>query len=496
MGEAYETIGAHANAIPVVENIQPVSAPETVHRCHPLRRAALLMLTDALGVCASFALAAGGMKLCGFDIHWSTIGQLWPAFAIAMIGFGLAGLYGETSILSDATKCPITEVRRLSLVSSGVYICFFAATLAFGHRDTGLVCWLLLSGWIVSLAALPLLRYAMRAIAGFWGTPVMIIGDDGPAERLTWILQNHREFALSPAALFFEKPKDKPIGAKVPVYMDLDAVESVAQKERIDCLVVTAARGREGHAIETARGYAEYFKRVIIVWEEELFSSVWRAQRNAVALTPLTHHIARSMPLVKVVADWLLALTLGVLLLPVIALIAVLIKLSSKGPVFYSAERIGRDGKRFRIYKFRTMMEDADQVLEEYLSRHPELSHQWSDSFKLKKDPRVTRIGRLLRMTSLDELPQLWNVLKGQMSLVGPRPIVEAEIPYYGDAFERYQRVRPGLSGLWQVSGRNDLTYTERVDLDTYYVENWSFWLDAYILVKTAKVVISCSGAY
>jgi lipopolysaccharide/colanic/teichoic acid biosynthesis glycosyltransferase len=142
------------------------------------------------------------------------------------------------------------------------------------------------------------------------------------------------------------------------------------------------------------------------------------------------------------------------------------------------------------------MVQNADRVLDEYLIRHPELKDAWEQDHKLRNDPRVTRVGRFLRQTSLDELPQLWNILRGEMSLVGPRPIVDEEIWRYGDKFTLYTKVTPGLTGLWQVSGRNNLPYEERVNLDAYYVRNWSVWLDVYILIRTIWVVASGEGAY
>ena len=142
------------------------------------------------------------------------------------------------------------------------------------------------------------------------------------------------------------------------------------------------------------------------------------------------------------------------------------------------------------------MVCDADAVLQTYLAANPQARAEWERDHKLKRDPRVTWIGRLLRQTSLDELPQLWNVLRGEMSLVGPRPIVDDEIRKYGDVFLEYTRVLPGITGLWQVSGRNNTTYDERVSLDAFYVGNWSVWLDLYILFRTIRVVLLREGAY
>jgi Undecaprenyl-phosphate galactose phosphotransferase WbaP len=177
-------------------------------------------------------------------------------------------------------------------------------------------------------------------------------------------------------------------------------------------------------------------------------------------------------------------------------ILGTLIKLDSPGPVFYSQIRIGRSGRKFSVYKFRTMVQNADRVLQDYLDKSPELKAEWLATHKLKQDPRVTRLGALLRKSSLDELPQLWNIFIGDMSLVGPRPIVDAEVEKYGKCFDLYIQVRPGLTGLWQVSGRNNTTYERRVELDEYYVRNRSLKLDLQILLKTALVVLKRDGAY
>jgi Undecaprenyl-phosphate galactose phosphotransferase WbaP len=177
-------------------------------------------------------------------------------------------------------------------------------------------------------------------------------------------------------------------------------------------------------------------------------------------------------------------------------ILAILIKLDSPGPVFYRQIRIGQFGRKFPVFKFRTMVQNADKVLQDYLDKFPELRAEWLATHKLKQDPRVTRLGALLRKTSLDELPQLLNIIIGDMSLVGPRPIVDAEVEKYGKCFDLYIQVRPGLTGLWQVSGRNNTTYERRVELDEYYVRNRSLKLDLQILLKTVLVVLKRDGAY
>lgn len=198
----------------------------------------------------------------------------------------------------------------------------------------------------------------------------------------------------------------------------------------------------------------------------------------------------------KTAFDVSLALLLAVLLSPLVLVCALAVRLSSPGAVLYRAPRLGYGLVPFQALKFRTMIEDGDRVLERHLAEHPGRRLEWESRFKLRHDPRVTRVGRFLRVTSLDELPQLWNVLRGEMSLVGPRPIIEAEKPLYGDALWVFSQVKPGLTGLWQVSGRSDTTYEQRVALDVRYVNHWSPWLDCKILARTLVVALLARGAY
>ncbi len=186
---------------------------------------------------------------------------------------------------------------------------------------------------------------------------------------------------------------------------------------------------------------------------------------------------------------------LMLMLLPVFALLTLLVA-KDGGSAFFGHTRIGQNGRKFKCYKFRSMVLDADAVLKALLERDPAARAEWERDFKLKHDVRVTRIGALLRKTSLDELPQLWNVLRGEMSLVGPRPVVEKEIERYGDDAAYYLLAKPGMTGLWQVSGRNDTDYARRVFLDAWYVRNWSLRSDISILFKTIGVVLHRDGAY
>ena len=194
--------------------------------------------------------------------------------------------------------------------------------------------------------------------------------------------------------------------------------------------------------------------------------------------------------------DFMCTLVGTILISPLFLLIAAGIYFDSPGPVIFKHVRIGKNGRAFGCYKFRTMCMDADKKLAELLANDAAARAEWERNFKLKDDPRVTKVGKFLRKTSLDELPQIFNVIKGEMSLVGPRPVVEEELEKYGEYLDDYFMVRPGITGMWQVNGRSDTTYEERVHMDSWYVRNWSIWIDIMLLWRTVKSVIKCEGAY
>lgn len=199
----------------------------------------------------------------------------------------------------------------------------------------------------------------------------------------------------------------------------------------------------------------------------------------------------------KTIFDYVLTAVGTVIISPLLVYIAYRIKKEDPGPVFFAHWRIGKDGKPFPCYKFRSMVVNSQEMLAQYLAENPAAREEWERDFKLKDDPRVTPIGKTLRRTSLDELPQIFNVLRGEMSLVGPRPVLQEELDkYYGETAKLYCSVKPGITGLWQVSGRSDLGYDERVALDATYIKYRSFWGDVVILWETIGVVLMKKGAY
>jgi Undecaprenyl-phosphate galactose phosphotransferase WbaP len=221
-----------------------------------------------------------------------------------------------------------------------------------------------------------------------------------------------------------------------------------------------------------------------------------RTRRHRVTDPELVHAVRRANTPLKRVFDIFAAVGGLIFLAPLLAPVAIAIKLNDGGPILFGHKRTGRHGRRFKCLKFRTMMLDGDEVLRKYLANNPQEAANWRESQKLDNDPRVTTVGKFLRATSIDELPQLINVLRGEMSIVGPRPVPKAELDErYAKDRCYYLLVRPGITGLWQVSGRSNTTYARRVELDRDYVRNWTFKKDVEIILKTIPAVLKSEGA-
>jgi lipopolysaccharide/colanic/teichoic acid biosynthesis glycosyltransferase len=236
----------------------------------------------------------------------------------------------------------------------------------------------------------------------------------------------------------------------------------------------------------------QYFVRFAGVRATDLRAYLFGRHCRRISFMPmsgLNHRIKR-------IVDLVMSLVLLILLSPLLLLVALAIKLDSPGPVLFKHKRLGKDLRYFKLLKFRTMYHDAEQRLKDILANDPERRREFESTYKLKNDPRITKVGRFLRKASLDEIPQLFNIIRDQMSWVGPRPIVAGEIPFYKKCGLLPFRVMPGATGLWQISGRNDASYEERVRLDLEYVTNWSYWRDLKILAGTLPAVLSRRGAY
>ena len=288
---------------------------------------------------------------------------------------------------------------------------------------------------------------------------------------------------------------DSPVEG-LPVWQGLNTLGELVRQLGVEEVIVVPTALRREELLELYRDWAreERLRIRLSSGLYELFTT--GVQVREVGFIPLVSlnrtRITGMDALMKAVLDYVGAALLLVLLSPLFLVIALCIRLDSPGPIIYRRRVVGLNGRIFDAYKFRTMIVDADA----YLESHPELKKEWEETGKIRNDPRVTRVGKWLRRTSLDELPQLVNVLRGQMSLVGPRMITPAELPRFGRWRHNLLTVKPGLTGLWQVSGRADLSYEERVRLDMYYIRNYTIWLDLRLLLHTVRVVIQGKGAY
>jgi Undecaprenyl-phosphate galactose phosphotransferase WbaP len=439
----------------------------------------ILLLADLAALAVGAGVSVLIWRHLGIDFSPEFYVRLWPVLLLFPAAYAASGLYPGFG------RNPADELRKLSISTSVVYAAlavtiFLLKDSATYSRGTFLL------AWSNTLILVPLLRAAVRSICArkpWWGHAVVIVGARGVSTAVAAMLESQPGLGFRPVAVF-ENP---------------ELAARVARQRRVRHVILAMA-DVPPRKLRTFFDYcSEEFSDVIVIPDLGGVSSLWAEARDLRGMLGLEVRQRLLVPrarMLKRVLDVLLVILAGILAVPLIMLLAILIKLSSAGPVFYGQRRCGLAGEPFTAWKFRSMVANANQVLEQHLASDPGLREEWRRSHKLRSDPRITRLGLILRRTSLDELPQLWNVLCGQMSLVGPRPIVTEEIPRYGDGIGLYKKVRPGLTGLWQVSGRNNVSYEQRVNFDLYYVRNWSLWLDVYVLARTVKVVLLGDGAF
>jgi Undecaprenyl-phosphate galactose phosphotransferase WbaP len=421
-------------------------------------------------------------------------GDLKAAFS-ALLMFALLGVYRIGGLN------PAGEFRGILLGTSAAYMITAGVTLLRHNFQLDVAAGVILA-WTLSFPLLGLIRATLRGVCGglpWWGAPTVIFGAGEMAREIARTLQLQPGLGLKIVGAFDDGFVQWP-EARRDVYVGRPHLAAnFAQSRGISHAIIAMPSLRGFELEQFIREHARPFKHLVVVPDVSGVSSVWVEPRDLGGILGLqvSQTLAHTVPqLFKRCFDIAATAAAGVLLAPALAMLYIAVRLSSPGPVFYGQVRQGRGNQPFRAWKFRTMYANADEVLAHHLATNEELRKEWERDFKLRNDPRVTPVGRFLRKTSLDELPQLWNVFRGDMSIVGPRPIVKAEIPRYGAAFDAYQSVRPGITGMWQVSGRNNTTYAERVRWDCYYVRNWSVWLDLYIIGRTFKTVFFGEGAY
>jgi Undecaprenyl-phosphate galactose phosphotransferase WbaP len=411
--------------------------------------------------------------------------------------FAMAGLYPGFPIN------PIEEFR-LTLRAVGLsFLIVIGGTFFIGSSPL-LSRVVFIFAWLLASVLVPLSRHITRLWCSrqqWWGIPTVILGERVAGMRILSVLQSNPQFGLRPIAILFDPLV--PGGSAAPpsdVFCGELSHSAIFSRNRGNCYAILATPLTGSERVKTIFAeYADHYRRVLVI--PDLFGFTSLAVRakdiHGILGLEIDHNLTRTFSHVfKRFFDVSICVLAALMISPMFLIVGLAVKLTSPGPMFYWQRRIGRNGKEFRLWKFRTMVVDADAVLEKHLQNDASLRAEWQRDQKLRNDPRITAIGTALRRTSLDELPQFWNILCGEMSLVGPRPIRQPEVEKYGTIFDQYRRVTPGLTGMWQISGRNNTTYERRTQLDEYYVRNWSITLDLYILLRTLKTIILTEGAY
>lgn len=454
-----------------------------------LSNSAGLLLGDFVALSASMGLGGGLRHLLYGD---SLIpGWSWLIIPVWALGAGL------TSLTPSWGMGPVEHLRKLVtwiLASFGLAAAalFLSKTGAEASRFT------LTTAFCISIVLVPLMRVRIKSWLirhKRWGVPTVIYGSDATAAHVLDALSAEPGLGYVPAGVFDNDSKEGSYINGVPVLGPM-------QQNTMDApfAIIAASQTSREELIRLLEGPLTIYRRVILIPDLLDAPSLWVTPRDFVGLIGLEVAVNLLNPFarfMKRAADIVLILLSAPFWLPLCALLAIAIWLEDRASPMFIQERIGHYGEAFKTLKFRTMHPNAEDLLRREIENNPEIEAEWAVDCKLRKDPRITRVGRFLRTTSLDELPQFINILIGEMSLVGPRPLPA----YHYDQLPPQtrtlrDRVRPGLTGLWQVSGRSESGTKGMERWDAYYVRNWSIWLDIVILVRTVRVVLSGKGAY
>lgn len=458
--------------------------------------ALLFVISDIISILFSFGAAFFIINLFRMDdIDFKSFVTYWPYLPAFLVVLHMLHMYPGIDV-SDQE-----ELRRFTIASflghGGIILSLFIQKEKFDIYSVAFAL-----SWVLSVPDFLASRSLIRTLfvkSKYWGVPLVIIGAGVTGRMIADRLLDKPRIGYRPIVMLDDNPSLAGEYRNIPILTGLALSQRLAKECRFETALVAMPGVDRARLSVVIAEYARNFRNYFLVPDYFGVTNLWMSVRDIDGI--LTVHTEQQLLLplniaTKRLLDIILSLAGGLVFLPFCAIIALLIKLDSPGPVFYSHERLGEGGKKIRLLKFRTMYQNSAQLLDRLLQQNPELQAEWKQNFKLRNDPRVTRIGRFLRRTSLDELPQLWNVLKGEMSLIGPRPIIDDEKEKYGDNYALFASIKPGLSGLWQISGRSDTDYDERIAMDIYYIQSWSLWLDLYILLKTFAAVIEGKGAY
>ena len=431
------------------------------------------------------------------DLSELSVGLVAPSVAV-WIGLRLLlGLYPGYGLDS------VERLRRhtYSVFATLAILAMFALAFQVGNSLSRLMLVLAFAGLLLlTPLGQSLTRWALHR-TGLWGRPVVILGYRNMGNRVMEQLKEEWGLGYAPAAVFnYRLTPSEELHVSDPYYeKSLAGAVDLARNQGVDTAIFAMPHTRREQLAELVSQASITFRHVLIIPNLSGITNSAVIARNLAGTfaVEIKYNLLDPLALrAKRVFDLAATTVGGILISPLILVLALLVYLESGGPVFYKDYRMGRDGRLFSCLKFRTMVPNAEALLQRMLEEGAELREEYMRYHKLRNDPRVTRVGRLLRKTSLDELPQLWNVLRGEMSLVGPRPYLPRESETIGVAQSEILRVPPGITGVWQVAGRNHTSFEERIEMDVYYVRDWSIWLDLVLLARTVKTVLFERSAY
>jgi Undecaprenyl-phosphate galactose phosphotransferase WbaP len=452
------------------------------------------LLTFLLGDAIGGLLLVGGVYLAGAILVPAGTMEFSPMFfgllPVLVIAFVLTGLYRQQY------SHPALEMPRIAALT-GLIGSTAAATLYLVTGSGALA--LPVALWTgLGMLVMPACRGFTRVLwgqASWWGVPAVLITSEHSGRGILRTLRRWPEIGLRLVAVLTDAEDQATDAAPHGPYW---LAPHLATEFDIPYAIVSMPSLTGAERANLLMRCAKFFDHVLVLPDEPSLPALWTTARSGEGLFGYSVQNTSLRPVerfVKRTVDLLGAGLVMLLLMPVLAMIAVAISRDSPGGVLYRQERMGLNGGIFTVLKFRTMYADADQKLDRILAAAPARRREYERYHKLQDDPRVTPVGRFLRRYSIDELPQIFNVLCGDMSLVGPRAYMPGELPEMNGLSRAVLQVPPGITGLWQVSGRNALSFEERLDLDVHYVQNWSAWLDLYLLVRTVPTVLSGDGA-
>jgi Undecaprenyl-phosphate galactose phosphotransferase WbaP len=437
------------------------------------------------------------LNLPVFNFSYIYFVSLWWIPAIFIFFIFYDALYDSNLPFWDEARDIVKSISLASITLMAI------VTLGkMGDRVSRLV---LLGMWFSSMFVFPVLRLWGKKLLykiGIWREKILILGAGNAGKLVMEGLQREKHMGYDVIGFLDddEQKKGKNINGK-KVFGKVTQFPKLIKELGIKTVIIAMpslppeklsalTASIQNHTTNTMvipdlKGIALLNTDLFHLFREEIF--LMNIKNN---LKSVTNRF------IKMLFDITVSIILMPFLLPVVGIIGIIIRLETPGPAIYANDRIGKNGRTFRCYKFRTMHRDAEEKLKEILNKNEEIRNEWFNNWKIKDDPRITRVGRFLRKTSLDELPQIFNVIRGEMSLVGPRPYLPREKAVIEENLQVICSAKPGITGLWQVSGRSDTGYKYRVKLDSWYIINWSLWLDIAIIFKTIRVVLKTEGAY